>query len=338
MAPIKENQMSDYELQRVKNMEENRRILESIRQEQIYKFEALQPAVVKKKERKPTEARPKKKPRLETEGQGSVVDDGRRKSSRISGKAPDRSKGIGDDDTGDEDYEAEYDDDSDEEDGEGRKRKRVRGPQHKVIIPKNRPNFYGAVPGVEIGRIWEMRMECSRDGIMRPPVAGIHGGPEGAYSIALSGGYEDDMDLGDCFTYTGEGGRALKGTKAKPKNLRTAPQSKDQTLTKGNLALSLNIETRKPVRVIRGYKADTEFTPEFGYRYDGLYTVEKYWLCVGKSGFKVFKFALRRCPNQAPPPWVTDKQKKTEELNETKEGEDDKENRDGSHNPTPSSE
>jgi hypothetical protein len=77
------------------------------------------------------------------------------------------------------------------------------------------------------------------------------------------------MDLGDCFTYTGEGGRALKGTKANPKNLRTAPQSKDQTLTKGNLALSLNIETRKPVRVIRGYKANTEFTPEYGYRYDG---------------------------------------------------------------------
>ncbi len=28
-------------------------------------------------------------------------------------------------------------------------------------------------------------------------------GPDGAYSIALSGGYEDDLDLGDCFTYTG---------------------------------------------------------------------------------------------------------------------------------------
>ena len=39
----------------------------------------------------------------------------------------------------------------------------------------------------------------------RPTVAGIHGGPEGAYSLALSGGYEDDIDLGDCFTYTGEG-------------------------------------------------------------------------------------------------------------------------------------
>ena len=32
--------------------------------------------------------------------------------------------------------------------------------------------------------------------IHRPVVAGIHGGPQGAYSIALSGGYEDDVDLG----------------------------------------------------------------------------------------------------------------------------------------------
>lgn len=79
------------------------------------------------------------------------------------------------------------------------------------------------------------------------------------------------MDLGDCFTYTGEGGRALKGTKANPKNLRTAPQSKDQTLTKGNLALSLNITSRKPVRVIRGANLNNDFAPEYGYRYDGKF-------------------------------------------------------------------
>ena len=36
-------------------------------------------------------------------------------------------------------------------------------------------------------------------------MAGIHGGPEGAYSLALSGGYEDDIDLGECMTFTGEG-------------------------------------------------------------------------------------------------------------------------------------
>ena len=47
---------------------------------------------------------------------------------------------------------------------------------NRKLLPKNRPNFYGAVPGVEIGRIWETRIECSRDGIMRPPVAGIYRG------------------------------------------------------------------------------------------------------------------------------------------------------------------
>ncbi len=76
--------------------------------------------------------------------------------------------------------------------------------------------------------------------------------------------------------------------------------------------------------------------------------MEKYWLCVGKSGFKVFRFALRRCPNQAPPPWVTDKRKKTEEKEESNKSEEgkekqedgeeesaDKENRDKSLNSPP---
>lgn len=52
-------------------------------------------------------------------------------------------------------------------------------------------------------------------------------------------------------------------------NLRTAPQSKDQTLTRGNLALSMSVESKQPVRVIRGYKLDSPFAPEEGYRYDG---------------------------------------------------------------------
>ena len=49
-------------------------------------------------------------------------------------------------------------------------------------------------------------MECSRDLIHRPPVSGIHGHvDEGCYSVAMSGGYEDDLDHGECFTFTGEG-------------------------------------------------------------------------------------------------------------------------------------
>ena len=181
----------------------------------------------------------------------------------------------GDSKDDDKDFQGDEEDDfdSDEEEFEGvskRKRKMPStGPRPKIIVPKDRINFYGAVPDIPIGKIWDMRIACCADGVHRPTVAGIHAGPEGAYSIALSGGYEDDVDLGDCFTYTGEGGRALKGTKAQPKNLRTAPQSKDQELTKGNLALSLNVTSRKPVRVIRGYKLDNEFAPDYGYRYDG---------------------------------------------------------------------
>ena len=64
----------------------------------------------------------------------------------------------------------------------------------------------------------------------------------------------------------------------------------------------------------------------------GLYTVEKYWSCVGKAGFKVFKFALRRCQGQAPPPWIKNKDeapsKEDEEVPKEEEDDSNKENRD----------
>ena len=55
----------------------------------------------------------------------------------------------------------------------------------------------------------------------------------------------------------------------KPKNLRTAPQTKDQELTGVNLSLVTSIETGRPIRVIRGYKSPSIYAPETGYRYDG---------------------------------------------------------------------
>ncbi len=60
-------------------------------------------------------------------------------------------------------------------------------------------------------------MACNRDGVHRPVVAGIHGGPQGAYSVAVSGGYDEDVDQGYWFWFTGEGGRELKGTPENPK-------------------------------------------------------------------------------------------------------------------------
>ena len=60
-----------------------------------------------------------------------------------------------------------------------------------------------------------------------------------------------------------------------PKNLRTAPQSADQTWDGINASLLRSVETKKPIRVLRGFKGKSAFAPEEGYRYDGLYIATK---------------------------------------------------------------
>jgi E3 ubiquitin-protein ligase UHRF1 len=178
--------------------------------------------------------------------------------------------------------EDEFEND-DMEDGNGREHEPKKGLARRVVNGRNvahiqksfdRPNpkTFGEIPGVKNGKWWATRMEASRDGCHAPTVAGISGNEkEGCWSIALSGGYEDDVDEGYGFTYTGSGGRDLKGTKANPKNLRTAPQSADQTLTGLNLALKVSCDTGKPVRVIRGFKGHSKWAPSEGYRYLYVY-------------------------------------------------------------------
>ena len=77
---------------------------------------------------------------------------------------------------------AEGSDDDEDEEYTGRKKSRPKGPKMKIVIPKDRPNFYGTVPGVPVGRIWETRMACCADGIQRPTVAGIHAGKKLMFS------------------------------------------------------------------------------------------------------------------------------------------------------------
>ncbi|XP_068626889.1 E3 ubiquitin-protein ligase UHRF1-like [Battus philenor] len=180
-------------------------------------------------------------------------------------------------------------------------------------------NHFGAIPGVEVGMRWRFRIQLSESGVHRPPVSGIHGRDvEGAYSIVLSGGYEDDVDNGYEFTYTGSGGRNLSGNK------RTAQQSCDQTLTRQNKALARNCAAGpvsqkggdagaawrdgRPVRVVRSYKMLRHFpkyAPSEGIRYDGIYKVVKYYQETGLSGFKVWKYLLRR-DDPSPAPWEKD--------------------------------
>lgn len=112
------------------------------------------------------------------------------------------------------------------------------------------------------------------------------------------------VDLGEAFTYTGSGGRDLKGTRQNPKNLRTAPQTFDQSFENSyNASLKTSSVTKNPVRVIRGFKLDSPYAPAEGYRYDGLYVVERAWMAPGlTNGLKVCKYAFRRMPGQPPLP------------------------------------
>ncbi|CAL4066750.1 unnamed protein product, partial [Meganyctiphanes norvegica] len=189
------------------------------------------------------------------------------------------------------------------------------------IVPTN---HFGPIPGVEVGTLWRFRLNASEAGVHRPHVAGIAGrGEEGAYSVVLAGGYEDDVDDGDKFTYTGSGGRDLSGNK------RTAEQSSDQELTRMNKALALNVNAKfsekgaeaedwkggKPVRVIRNAKGrkHSKYAPEEGNRYDGIYKIVKYWPEKGQSGFKVWRYLFRR-DDPIPAPWTKEGKKRTEEL------------------------
>jgi putative restriction endonuclease len=85
------------------------------------------------------------------------------------------------------------------------------------------------IPGYPEGSRFEARAELSEAGVHRPLIADISGGErDGADSIVLSGGYEDDEDLGDEIVYTGHGGRDTESRR----------QVAHQRLTRGNLALA----------------------------------------------------------------------------------------------------
>ncbi|XP_025743628.1 E3 ubiquitin-protein ligase UHRF2 isoform X3 [Callorhinus ursinus] len=184
-----------------------------------------------------------------------------------------------------------------------------------TIVPSN---HYGPIPGIPVGSTWRFRVQVSEAGVHRPHVGGIHGrSNDGAYSLVLAGGFADEVDRGDEFTYTGSGGKNLAGNK------RIGAPSADQTLTNMNRALALNCdaplddkigaESRnwragKPVRVIRSFKGRkiSKYAPEEGNRYDGIYKVVKYWPEISSShGFLVWRYLLRR-DDVEPAPWTSE--------------------------------
>ncbi len=153
---------------------------------------------------------------------------------------------------------------------------------------------FGEIEGVSPGSQFPDRAALHDAGVHPPIQAGISGsGSEGADSIVLNEGYEDDVDRGDEIIYTGQGGR----------DSNSGRQIADKELTRGNLALAVSQREGLPVRVIRGPKLQSQFAPDGGYCYDGLYRVEDHWQERGRSGLLVWRYRLRRL--DAMPPIVT---------------------------------
>ncbi|WP_448698103.1 YDG/SRA domain-containing protein [Mucilaginibacter sp. AW1-3] len=145
---------------------------------------------------------------------------------------------------------------------------------------------FGDLPALSEGDAFNNRKALTVAGIHKVLMGGIDGNPrQGAASIVLNGGYLDDFDLGDEIIYTGHGGN----------DPNTGRQIKDQSWeSPGNKALLVSEMHGLPVRVTRGYKHRSPFSPKIGFVYAGLYSVTEHFEEKGKDGFLICRFRLQK--------------------------------------------
>lgn len=156
--------------------------------------------------------------------------------------------------------------------------------------------IFGEIPGNPVGTTYRDRNAAKEAGVHQVTMQGISGNRTvGANSIVVSGGYSDDEDFGDVIIYTGAGGN----------DPATKTQVDHQTFTQfANAGLIISEENGLPVRVIRGSAGDPFYSPETGFRYDGLYRVEEHWYETGKEGFRVCRYRLVRLSSSEAEPYV----------------------------------
>ena len=146
---------------------------------------------------------------------------------------------------------------------------------------------HGPIRGVDVGDIFADRRALHERGVHRDIRRGICGSGipgQGAESIVLSRGYEDDVDFGEVIYYTGQGGR----------DPETGRNVEHQEFTGLNKSLSLNVESRQPVRVVERV---TE-----GFQYRGLFSVDDARLTEGRSGVIICRYDLFSIAGSAPLP------------------------------------
>jgi putative restriction endonuclease len=143
---------------------------------------------------------------------------------------------------------------------------------------------FGDIAGVKEGDIFPDRPALRAAEVHLQTQAGIDGNSrQGVSSIILNGGYIDDFDSGDEIVYTGHGGN--KDGK------QVADQSWDSSGNKGLIISELH---GNPVRVTRGFKHKSPFSPTKGYQYSGLYMVTEHFEEIGKHGYLICRYRLEK--------------------------------------------
>lgn len=153
------------------------------------------------------------------------------------------------------------------------------------------PSVFGQLNAVSVRDTFPTRAAVRSAGLHRHLQGGISGHPgQGADAIIVSGGYKDDRDYGSWILYTGEGGR----------DPNTGRQVRDQVMAGGNKGLAVSEAGGLPVRVIRGSKGDPLHSPPTGYRYDGLFSVERHWAEPSSDGPLIYRYELRELATDGP--------------------------------------
>lgn len=142
---------------------------------------------------------------------------------------------------------------------------------------------FGPVDAVEEEQVFSRRRDLYDAGVHRALQDGIVGTKaNGAESIVLSGGYEDDEDHETWILYTGRGGQDKH-------HRQVADQDFEDSK---NAALLTSRFTGYPVRVVRGHIGD--------YKYIGLFRVVDAWMHTGKRGFLVCRYLLVKIDSSYP--------------------------------------
>lgn len=121
-------------------------------------------------------------------------------------------------------------------------------------------------------------------------MGGIHGRGDGAYSVVISGSYEDsDSDFGNTVYYSGSRGTVEPGS-----------EGREAVMTSASKSLMMSCRRRRPVRVFRSSKCNSAYAPKVGMRYDGLYDVVTYSQQDTAEGLRYWRFTLERQGGQVP--------------------------------------